>query len=130
MAFHPIDNPEQFQVDHRDNNPQNNISSNLRWMDRKSNNSRRHTRIMKSKNYKNTRHPNEFLRAENIQTGEVRFFKNGIEAAKGLGCSHVLIYNVISGKFANSAKGWKVRWISRDDPEAEEFKHELELRQM
>ena len=86
--------------------------------------------MLKSLNYKKTNHKDEFLRAENIATGEVKFFKNGIEAAKFIGCSHVLIYNVINGKFANSAKGWKVCWISREAPEAEAFKHELELKMM
>ena len=85
---------------------------------------------MKSQNYKRTSHSNEFLRAENLKTGEVKYFKSGMEAAKFIGCSHVLIYNVIAGKFANTAKGWKVSWISRDAEEVQEFKHELELKMM
>lgn len=74
---------------------------------------------MKSLHSKHTSHKHEFLRAENIETGEVKYFKNGRMAAKELGCSHVLIYNVIAGKFANSAKGWKVCWVARNAPECQ-----------
>lgn len=54
MAFHPIENPERYQVDHIDSNPQNNISSNLRFVSRKFNNSRKHTRMLKSQNHRKT----------------------------------------------------------------------------
>lgn len=130
MAFHPIENPELYQVDHIDSNPQNNRASNLRFVSRKFNNSRRHTRRLKSQNARSTSHRHEFLRAENAKTGEVRYFKNGMDASSGLGCSHVLIYNVIAGKFANTAKGWKLQWISRDSEEATEFRRDLELKAM
>jgi hypothetical protein len=132
MAFHPIESGDyaQYQVDHKDNNPKNNIASNLRWVSRQFNNSRKHTRMMKSKNYKRTNHRDEFLKAENVDTGEVRFFKNGIQAAKGLGCSHVLIYNAITGNVTTHAKRWKLSWVPRDSEEASEFRHQLELKAM
>ena len=85
---------------------------------------------MKSRNYRHTKHTDEFIRAENVATGEVRYFKNGIEAAKALGCSHVLVYNVISGKCANTAKGWTLAWIPRDAEEAQEFAMELSKKEM
>jgi len=127
QAFHPIPHPETMQVDHKNNDPTDNKSSNLQWVSRKANNSKKHTRQMKSLNAKHTNHKDEFIRAENIETGEVRYFKNGRTAATALGCSHVLIYNVIAGKFANSAKGWKVSWVPRTDEGAKEFADELEM---
>lgn len=132
MAFHPIEGGDyaSLQADHKDNDPKNNRASNLRWVSRKFNNSRKHTRMMKSQNYKRTSHKDEFLKAENLATGEVRFFKNGIHAAKGLGCSHVLIYNAISGRMTTNAKGWRLSWISREAEEAQEFKREMELKSM
>lgn len=130
QAFHPIPHPETMQVDHKNNDPTDNRSSNLQWVSRKANNSKRHTRRLKSLNAKHTSHRNEFLRAENVGTGEVRYFKNGRNAARELGCSHVLIYNVIAGKFSNTAKGWRLSWVSRDDEEAREFANELERKRL
>lgn len=86
--------------------------------------------MMKSKNWKKTSHKEEFIKAKNLKTGEVRIFKNGIQAAQALGCSHVLIYNAIAGKCANTAKGWSVEWVRRDNPECAEFLHQYELEMM
>lgn len=132
MAFHPIESGdyEQYQVDHKDNDPKNNTASNLRWVSRKFNNSRKHTRMMKSKNYKRTSHKDEFLKAENLATGEIRFFKNGIQAAKGLGCSHVLIYNAIAGRMTTNAKGWRLKWIPRDSEEATALMNQMAYEKM
>ena len=84
---------------------------------------------MKSMNAVHTNHADELIKATNLATGEVRYFKNGRDAAKGLSCSHVLIYNAIQGKITTTAKGWKVCWVSRDaDEGARKFTEELEAK--
>lgn len=131
MAFHPIENPEQYQCDHINNDPTDNRSSNVRWLTRKANNNKKHARQMRSKNARRTDRSKQFIKATNVKTGEVVIYKNGASAAKGIGCSTVLIYNVISGTAcANTAKGWRVEWISRDLPEAAELRNRLAHEQM
>ena len=56
---------DDFQVDHIDNNPAHNVASNLRWLTRKDNNSRQHSRMMKSKNHRHTMHKHEKIMAVN-----------------------------------------------------------------
>ena len=124
MAFHPDENCGGMQVDHVDSNPANNKASNLRWTSRKFNNSRRHTRKMKSVNAKSVSHADEVLKA--TREGATRYFTNGREAARILGCSHVLVYNAIQGKFVNKAKGWKLEWIPRGSDECSDFVKGLE----
>ena len=57
QAFHPIENAEGMCVDHIDNNRTRNCQSNLRWVTKKFNNSRKHARMMKSMNNRMTTHP-------------------------------------------------------------------------
>ncbi len=52
---------------------------------------------MESETKKRTSHKNEFVKLTNLETNEVKFFKNGMEAAREIGCSHTLAYNVLNG---------------------------------
>ena len=72
-------------------------------------------------------HKDEFVKATNIETSEVKFFKNGMDASRGIGCSHVLAYKVLKNEVA-IARGWRLEYISKDDPQCETFKKEIEDR--
>ena len=50
---------------------------------------------MESETHKRTNHKNEFVKATNGKTGEVKFFKNGMDASREIGCSHVLVYKAL-----------------------------------
>ena len=50
---------------------------------------------MENETKKRTTHKNEFVKATNLETNEVRFFKNGMEASREIGCSHVLVYKAL-----------------------------------
>ena len=51
---------------------------------------------MEAQSDKRTTHKDEFVKATNIETSEVKFFKNGMEASRELGCSHVLVYKALN----------------------------------
>lgn len=75
---------------------------------------------------KRTNHKDCFVKATNAN-GEVKFFKNGMEASRELGCSHVLAYKVLKNEVA-MARGWRLEYISKDDPKCATFKKEIEDR--
>ena len=82
---------------------------------------------MESETKKRTSHKNEFVKATNAQTNEVKFFKNGMEASRELGCSHVLVYKALNNQ--GEEKGvWKLEYISKDDPQCDEYKKQIEDR--
>lgn len=106
-----IPNPDGFaQVDHINSDRLDNRVDNLRWLNRKQNNSRKHANDMRRKNWRSAKHKNQIIRAS--KNGEKdRFFKNGITAAEQLGCSHVLVYNCLNGRLsAKRARGWTLEW--------------------
>ena len=71
-------------------------------------------------------HNNEFVKATNAN-GEVKFFKNGMEASRELGCSHILVYKALNNQ--GKEKGtWKLEYISKDDPQCDEYKKQIEDR--
>ena len=100
-----------LQVDHIDGDPSHDVKSNLRWTTRKRNNSRKMARARKSLNYRHVTHHDELIKAVNAE-GEVMLFKNGREAADGIGCSHVLIYRCLNPEdYAKTAKGWTLSYV-------------------
>lgn len=40
-------------------------------------------------------HKNEFVKVTNLETNEVKFFKNGMEAAREIGCPRTLVYKAL-----------------------------------
>lgn len=128
-AFNPVDDWENLQVDHKDNNKTNNFSRNLRFVSRKFNNSRKHARIMRMKNKKRTDHSEQYVKAFNPATGEIRYFKNGHQTAEAFGCSSPLVYMALDGK-TPTCYGWKLEWISYFAPEVSDFRHEVYMREM
>ena len=100
-------------VDHINSNRKDNSASNLRWLTKKANNKTEHARKAKSTNASHQSHYNECIRAE--KDGEVKYFINGHLAAKELGCTHPLIYNVLNkNHWAKTAKGWTLQWVTID----------------
>ena len=76
---------------------------------------------MEAQSETHTSHKDEFVKATNIKSGEVKFFKNGMEAAKEIGCSHVLAYKALKNEIA-SAYGWRLEYIDKDNQECAGFK--------
>ena len=82
---------------------------------------------MKSKKRKRTSHKNEFVKATNTETSEVKFYRNGIDAAYEIGCSHVLVYRALKKQGAQVG-GWELEYIPKDDPQCADFKKKEEER--
>ena len=84
---------------------------------------------MKSETKKRTSHKNEFVKLTNLETNEVKFFKNGMEVAREIGCPHTLVYKALRNEGEEEGKGnWRVEYISKDDPQCDEYKKEFEER--
>lgn len=80
---------------------------------------------MKSQNHKSTKHGSEFVRATNLKTGEILYFKNGQTFAEFANCSHPLTYMALDGNIS-SARGWRLEWVDRDLPECEAIRIQVE----
>lgn len=66
-------------------------------------------------------HFNQYVKGTNIESGEVRYFKNARRAAHEIGCSHVMAIKVLRGEFKQTM-GWRLQWVSRDAPECSDVK--------
>ena len=82
---------------------------------------------MSKRNRKHTSHKDEFVKATNLDTQEVKFFRNGVEASVEIGCSRVLVYRALAKK-SKDACGWKLEYIGKDDPQWIDFKGEIDER--
>ena len=52
------------------------------------------------------------VKATDIETGEVKLFKNVMQCSKALGFSHVLGYRVINkSDYAKTARGWELEYV-------------------
>lgn len=72
--------------------------------------------MLKSLNYQHADHHHQFVKAVNVKSGEVKYFKNCHQCGLGIGCSHVMVIKVLRGQF-KAAKGWKLTYILRDSEE-------------
>ena len=129
MAFHPIEGYDfedysSLQADHIDNNSLHNVQSNIRWVSRQFNNSRRHAKLLREINRKMTTHKQEYVKAVS-ETGEVKYFINGRHAAKWIGCSTPYVYMCLQKKVAG-VMGWTLEFVSIDADEVKEFRAMLE----
>ncbi len=50
-----------------------------------------------------------------------------MEASRELGCSHTLAYKVLNGQI-EQVGDWKLEYISKDDPQCDEYKKQIEDR--
>lgn len=123
-AFNPVEGWEKLQCDHKDSNKTNNYASNLRFVTRQFNNSRKHAKLMRMKNKKRTDHSSEYVKAYNPVNGEIRYFKNGNQVALAFGCSAPLVYMALDGK-TPTCYGWKLEWIPDSAPEVKAFHAEV-----
>ena len=50
-----------------------------------------------------------------------------MEASRELGCSHIIVYKALNNQGAEKGN-WKLEYISKDDPQCDEYKKEFEER--
>lgn len=95
VALHFIPNPNNLsEINHRDEDPSNNVISNLEWCDRKYNNNYG-TRTEKSTK-SNTNHPNKSKQVMCVETGVV--YPSTMEIQRQLGFAHSHISKCCTGK--------------------------------
>lgn len=119
-AFHGrMMTEEKTFVDHIDSDRTNNRADNLRWVTRITNNSTPHSIYQRSINGQNImkNHTNQIIKA--IKDNETKYFRNGIEACRELGCSHPLVYMALMGK-TPTCKGWTLSWVDKSEHTFEE----------
>lgn len=97
-------------VSHSNTVKADNRAQNLSYVTVKENNNNELTQVKRSASHLSRRHDGQVIKAE--RDGEVIYYKNGMEAARALGVSHVLIYNCINRRnSARLAKKWQLTWV-------------------
>lgn len=97
-------------MDHKNGHREDNRVENLRWVSRAENNASDVARHLRSVHRNVTRHDNEVIEA--TRGNEVRYYSSGTIAARAIGVSSPLVYNVLNGRSSSiRARGWSLRWV-------------------
>lgn len=106
-----IPNPNNYScIDHIDDNPQNNNSSNLQWCDYKTNNSKQHHREAQSRYKKGKPAPNR-KKIVQLSNGKLVRVLDAMTQLESEGYSHSAIHRVCNGKL-KSHKGFQWMYLS------------------
>ena len=109
--------PENYQIDHIDNDKKNNKLSNLQCITRCENNKKRdHTFLIEIRKLAHKK-INENIKSINIENNETHIFKTKSQAAKYHGCSPALVYCICTKKNLSKTFGRTIRFeYTKEEP--------------
>lgn len=96
---------------HKNDDRTDNRADNLMWITRRmNNNTRRANRLRRESLRLAPKHSG--MRVRGVKDGQTKEWDNARRCCNDLGCSHVLVLNVLNHKLsAKRAKGWTLEWI-------------------